>query len=100
MSKAIVSLSGVNFRYQGRNTAALRDINLQVEQGEFICITGSSGCGKSTLALCMSGFIPHNVAGEMRGSVIINGMDSRHYTPSQLAGSIGSAAGSGPSFVP
>jgi energy-coupling factor transporter ATP-binding protein EcfA2 len=89
MSKAIVSLSGVNFRYQGRNTAALRDINLQVEQGEFICITGSSGCGKSTLALCMSGFIPHNVAGEMRGSVIINGMDSRHYTPSQLAGSIG-----------
>lgn len=89
MSKVIVSLSGVNFRYQGRKTPALRDINLQIEQGEFICITGSSGCGKSTLALCMSGFIPHNVAGEMSGSVIINGMDSRRYTPSQLAGSIG-----------
>lgn len=89
MSKVVVSLQGVNFQYQGSKTPALRDINLQVEQGEFICITGSSGCGKSTLALCMAGFIPHNVAGEMSGSVIINGMDSRRYTPIQLAGSIG-----------
>ncbi len=89
MSQTVVSLSGVTFAYEGSTIPAISDINLQVEQGEFICITGSSGCGKSTLALCMAGFIPHNVAGEMSGSVIINGMASRRYTPIQLAGSIG-----------
>src|SRR6201999_81738 len=28
---------------------ALRDIDLQVRQGEFVCLLGASGCGKSTL---------------------------------------------------
>lgn len=30
-------------------TKALNEINLQVEQGEFLAIMGPSGCGKSTL---------------------------------------------------
>ena len=36
---------------------ALRDINLQVNQGEFICVIGHSGCGKSTLLNMVSGFL-------------------------------------------
>ena len=28
---------------------ALRDINLKVGEGEFVCLVGPSGCGKSTL---------------------------------------------------
>jgi len=36
---------------------ALRDINLQVAQGEFICVVGHSGCGKSTLLNMVSGFL-------------------------------------------
>jgi nitrate ABC transporter ATP-binding subunit len=36
---------------------ALRDINLQVRQGEFICVIGHSGCGKSTLLNMVSGFL-------------------------------------------
>lgn len=35
--------------------AALKDINLSVKEGEFICILGSSGCGKSTLLSLLSG---------------------------------------------
>jgi bicarbonate transport system ATP-binding protein len=34
----------------------LEDVNLQVKQGEFICIIGHSGCGKSTLLNMVSGF--------------------------------------------
>ena len=36
---------------------ALRDINLQVRQGEFLCVIGHSGCGKSTLLNMVSGFL-------------------------------------------
>ena len=36
---------------------ALRDINLQVAKGEFICVVGHSGCGKSTLLNMVSGFL-------------------------------------------
>lgn len=34
----------------------LKDVNLTVNQGEFICIIGHSGCGKSTLLNMVSGF--------------------------------------------
>ena len=34
----------------------LDGVNLEVEQGEFICVIGHSGCGKSTLLNMVSGF--------------------------------------------
>lgn len=44
-------------RYQVRagEVAALQDINLSIEEGEFISIVGSSGCGKSTLLRIIAG---------------------------------------------
>lgn len=89
MGKPVVCVNGVTFRYEGSMLPAISDINLQLDKGEFISITGSSGCGKSTLALCLAGFIPHHVAGEMCGSVTINGLDSQQHPPSKLAGIVG-----------
>ncbi|MEB3165569.1 MAG: nitrate ABC transporter ATP-binding protein [Cyanobacteriota bacterium] len=45
--------------FQTRNGPfeALRDIHLQVSQGEFVCVIGHSGCGKSTLLNMVSGFL-------------------------------------------
>lgn len=34
----------------------LRNVNLEIEHGEFVCILGPSGCGKSTLLRCIGGF--------------------------------------------
>ena len=50
---------GVGQVFQTKNGPfeALRDINLQVAQGEFICVVGHSGCGKSTLLNMVSGFL-------------------------------------------
>ena len=35
----------------------LKDLNLQVAEGEFLVLLGSSGCGKSTLLNCIAGLL-------------------------------------------
>ncbi|HEV2844439.1 MAG TPA: ABC transporter ATP-binding protein [Thermoanaerobaculia bacterium] len=49
--------------FKGKDKAAapvhvLEDINLEVQDGEFVCIVGPSGCGKSTLLNIAGGFLP------------------------------------------
>lgn len=48
----------VNKTYNGQSqpVAALKDINLDLEEGEMFCILGPSGCGKTTLLRCIAGF--------------------------------------------
>ena len=48
---------GMVFKRDGKTTQVLRDVNLQVAPGEFVCILGPSGCGKSTLLSTMAGFL-------------------------------------------
>src|SRR5260370_21015134 len=53
-----IGLSGVFRSYansRGSFTPALQNIDLEIEQGEFICIVGPSGCGKSTLLHLVAG---------------------------------------------
>lgn len=40
--------------------AALENISLEINQGDFICIVGSSGCGKSTLLNILAGLESHS----------------------------------------
>ncbi len=48
---------GKIFRTGGREVIALRDIDLDVAAGEFVCLLGPSGCGKSTLLRLLSGLL-------------------------------------------
>jgi nitrate/nitrite transport system ATP-binding protein len=57
MGKAYLSIEklGVTF---GKTSEVLRDIDLQVDEGEFVSIIGHSGCGKSTLLNVVAGLVP------------------------------------------
>ena len=62
-----ISFSGVFRSYKnsrGSFTPALQNIDLEIEQGEFVCIDGPSGCGKSTLLHLLAG-LDHPTTGEI-----------------------------------
>lgn len=52
-----LSIQNVNksFTVDGQKVDVLKDINLEVQEGEFIAIAGHSGCGKSTLLKIIAG---------------------------------------------
>jgi NitT/TauT family transport system ATP-binding protein len=54
----IIEIKGVSkqFELQGQRIEALRDANLRLAKGEFVCLIGASGCGKSTLLRICAGF--------------------------------------------
>jgi nitrate/nitrite transport system ATP-binding protein len=47
-----------SFSRGGQTTEVLKDINLDIEQGEYVSIIGHSGCGKSTLLNLIAGLTP------------------------------------------
>lgn len=56
MSKVIIHQLGKIFGKAGPGTApALKDVNLSIEDNEFVTIVGASGCGKSTLLRILAG---------------------------------------------
>jgi len=64
---SVVDVKGVTKEFKG-GTVALQDIDLQIEQGEFVSLIGPSGCGKSTLLRVIGDLIEPS-----RGTVTVNG---------------------------
>jgi ABC-type nitrate/sulfonate/bicarbonate transport system ATPase subunit len=58
----------MTFERDGKSISVLEDINLDVADGEFICLVGPSGCGKSTLLNTLAGFVAPT-----RGTVTVDG---------------------------
>lgn len=76
--EAVISLRGVNKTFARRGGAplqVLRDIDLDVRQGEVLAILGASGCGKSTLLNLIAG-----LAHPDSGSIRIAGQDTAAFT--------------------
>ncbi len=73
---AIVNLTNVTYKYPLTNEPVLKDINLQVNEGEFVAVIGPNGAGKSTLCYTIAGFVPHFFKGEITGTVKVAGNES------------------------
>jgi energy-coupling factor transport system ATP-binding protein len=88
---AIVELKDVTYRYPLTDSPALQNINLKVNEGEFVALIGSNGAGKSTLCYTLAGFVPHFFKGELTGSVEVAGNESLNSTLSEWVLNVGLA---------
>jgi NitT/TauT family transport system ATP-binding protein len=59
--------------YTGESVHALEDINLEVDDGEFVAVVGPSGCGKTTLLNILAGLLPYRQGSARVDGVEING---------------------------
>jgi len=85
----IIEVEDLWWKYEGSDDWVLKGINLKVEKGEFLAITGPSGAGKTTLCMCLNGLIPHSNPGIIKGKVTVAGLDVRKYSPSELSEKVG-----------
>jgi len=80
--KALVRISGVqkNFSRGGERIEVLKDVNLDIPQGDFLALMGPSGSGKTTLLNLMGGLDTPT-----GGSVEVNGVRINELSGSQLS---------------
>jgi ABC-type nitrate/sulfonate/bicarbonate transport system ATPase subunit len=68
---------GMVFNRDGKRTPVLEDINLEVSEGEFVCLLGPSGCGKSTLLNILAGFLSPTHGEVSAAGEVVRGPDPR-----------------------
>lgn len=71
---AYIKFEHIN-KYFGENHV-LKDINVEIEQGQLVTLLGTSGCGKSTLLRCLAGLEKIN-----DGKILMDGMDITDIEP-------------------
>ena len=81
---SILSVKGLQkiytTRFGGNKVEALRDVNFEVEKGEYVAIMGESGSGKTTLLNILAGLDKPT-----RGSVVLDGKDMASVKESAMA---------------
>ena len=85
----MIKFENVNVTMQGKRI--LSDINLEIQDGEFVLICGESGCGKTTLTKLINGLIPHFVKDvSVDGTITVCGKNVAEMPMYEIAELVGS----------
>ncbi|MBF7019916.1 ATP-binding cassette domain-containing protein [Staphylococcus sp. 18_1_E_LY] len=87
----MIKFDDVTFNYASSRETAIKNVSLQIKQGELVVLCGKSGSGKSTITKLINGLIPKVQNGEISGHVYIDGQNISEiemYQLSQMVGSV------------
>jgi energy-coupling factor transport system ATP-binding protein len=83
----MIELRRITFAYDDRTV--LRDVDLSVDEGELVVVSGRTGVGKSTLLGVLTGLVPRFSGGTLAGDVVIDGESVVHRPPRERAHLVG-----------
>ncbi|MGD9960904.1 ABC transporter ATP-binding protein [Nocardioides sp.] len=83
----MIELRNISFRYAEQQI--LGGVDLLVEDGEFVLVSGRTGSGKSTLLGIVNGLVPRFSGGDLSGDVLIDGVSVLRQPPRERAHLIG-----------
>ena len=84
-----VSWRAVTVTYADAAAPVLREVDLEVPEGELVLVAGRTGSGKSTLLGTVNGLVPAFSGGTLRGTVRVAGRDVVGVAPRELADVVG-----------
>lgn len=93
----MIQIKNVTFSYgeenpsAGTHTNGIRNLSLQIADGECVVLCGESGCGKTTVTRLINGLIPHYYEGNLSGEISVNGAQvavQPLYDTAKLVGSV------------
>ncbi|MEO7132060.1 MAG: ATP-binding cassette domain-containing protein, partial [Dermatophilaceae bacterium] len=85
----MITFDHVTLHYAGAPVPSLRDVTLEIPEGEFVLVVGPTGSGKSTLLRTINGLVPHFSGGTLLGRVTVAGLDTATHRPRDLATVVG-----------
>ncbi|WP_433221402.1 ABC transporter ATP-binding protein [Dactylosporangium sp. CS-047395] len=85
----MIAFDRVTVTYAGATAPTIRDVTLDIGEGELCLVAGSTGTGKSTLLRAVNGLVPHFTGGTLAGQVRVAGRDTRTHPPRELADLVG-----------
>ena len=85
----MIRFDRVGVTYEGAAAPVLRDVNLDIGEGELCLVIGHTGSGKSTLLGAVNGLVPHFTGGTLSGRVTVGGRDTARFRPRELADVVG-----------
>lgn len=92
-----IRIENLHYRYPPFNPSkpepeegwVLEDVSLEIPAGEFLGIIGTTGGGKSTLCLALTGLVPQQTSGTIRGDVWIGETNTKRSPVTEIATSVG-----------
>lgn len=88
----MIDMKGITFRYTGAvdGNESLRGLDLKIERGECVLLTGKSGCGKTTLTRVLNGLCPQFYGGTLDGKYFIDGRNAKDLPLTEIGRYVGS----------
>ncbi len=85
----MIHFEQVGITYHGAREPTLHSVDLRIDEGELCLVIGETGSGKSTLLAAINGGVPHFTGGTLTGRVSVDGRDTAHFPPRELADVVG-----------
>ncbi|MBD3315741.1 MAG: ATP-binding cassette domain-containing protein, partial [Chitinivibrionales bacterium] len=85
----VITTTSLSVQYPAAQRPALDAVDMELNEGECLLVSGPTGCGKSTLGLALCGAVPGVIPARVNGSISIDGHTSESIDIREASRTIG-----------